>query len=85
MNRHIIHMKQNGVNPYKIAQAANYVFDYLDKEKFNLKEIEYLFSSMGVVMSNMTKKDPLRKVNEFNYSSCIEELFSSIAASNTKS
>lgn len=85
MDRHVMHMKAKGIDADRIGQAANHIFDYLSREKFSLMETQCLLSSMGLIMSDMTKKDPLRKVDEFNYSSCIESMFSCTAASNTES
>ena len=84
-NRQIARMKRNGVDPDKIKNANTFIFEYLCKEGFSLLEVEYLMSSMGCVMQELVKDDPLRKVAEFDYSSSVDHSFSCKAASNTKS
>ena len=83
--RQIVRMKMNGVDPNKIKNANTFIFEYLCKEGFSLLEVEYLMSSMGCVMQELVKDDPLRNVAEFDYSSSVDHSFSCKAASNTKS
>ncbi len=76
-------MKTEGVNPEKIRQACEYIFNYLSIEEFNLKEMDYLLTSMKNAVGIMTEGDPLRAVSGFNYSSSLKELFSDKASSKT--
>lgn len=78
-------MRVDGVDPEKIKQGLDYIFDYLKENKFSLLETKHLISSTGIITGKLTVKDPLRKVEEFDYLSCIESSFPSKAASNTKS
>lgn len=73
------------VDKEKIRKAEQHIFEYLDKEGFNLIETQYLLSSMGNILNNMKKNDPLRKIKNFDYSSSIEEVLTSNAISNTES
>lgn len=68
MNRQLMRMKADGIEPDKIKRACDYIFEYFEKEEFYLLEIEYLMNSMGLIMTDIVKDDPLRKVKEFNYS-----------------
>lgn len=68
-------MKTEGVNPEKIRQACEYIFNYLSIEEFNLKETDCLLTSMKNAVGIMTEGDPLRTVSGFNYSSSLKELF----------
>ncbi len=81
LERQIVRMKMNGVDPDKIKNANTFIFEYLCKEGFSLLEVEYLMSSMGCVMQELVKDDPLRKVAEFDYSSSVDHSFSCKAAS----
>ena len=85
MDREFIRMKAEGINTNKIRSACDYIFDYLNKERFSLLETEHLISSMGLIVNDMVKNDPLRKLEDFSYSASAESLFSFVAASNTKS
>lgn len=84
-NRELIRMKAEGIEVKKIEKACSDVFEYLDREGFSLLEIKYLISSMGLILADVVQNDPLRKIEEFNYSSSVACLFSSKAASNTTS
>ncbi len=85
MNRQLMRMKADGIEPDKIKRACDYIFEYFEKEEFYLLEIEYLMNSMGLIMADIVKDDPLRKVKEFNYSSSADRLFSCKADSSTTS
>ncbi len=85
MNRQCISMKSDGVEPSKIKRACEYIFEYLAKEEFTLIETKYLMSSMGHIMCDMVKDDPLRKIAEFNYLSSVTNSLSCCASSNTTS
>lgn len=85
LNREVVNMKAAGVELKKIEKACSYIYEYLNEEGFTLLEIKYLISSMRLVAADVVQKDPLRKIGEFSYSSSIDSLFSSEAASNTTS
>lgn len=85
MERIIHNMKCDGIDVQKIKESCEAVFTYMVKKNFSLKEAAALITAMGHICSKMTKNDPLREVQMFDYSSCIEDSFELRAASKTKS
>lgn len=85
MDRHLVRMRADGIDAKKIKKACDYIFKHLSEEEFCLLEIEHLMTSMGLIVSDMVKDDPLRKIADFSYSSSVDSVFSCEAASNTKS
>jgi hypothetical protein len=85
INRHSLRIKADGFDPNKIKKACDFIFRYLSEEEFCLLEMEHVMSSMGLILSDMLKDDPLRKIAEFGYSSSVDSVFSCKVASNTKS
>lgn len=85
MNRHSARIKADGLDPDKIKKACDFIFSHLNEEEFCLLEIQHLMTSMGLIVSDMVKDDPLRKIAEFGYSSSVDSVFSCKVASNTKS
>lgn len=69
----------------KIKQECEFIFKHLAEKDFSLLEIKYVMSSMGLVMSDIVEKDPLRKIVDFNYFSSVDHVFSLTAASKTES
>ena len=85
MQRQLIRIKADKIDPDKIKNACDHIFKYLADEEFRLLEVNHLISSMSFVLSNVTKNDPLRKLDGFDYSSSVKELFSCTADSNAQS
>ena len=85
MERFVANMKSEKIDIQKIKEACGFVFEYMKEYKFTLREVDALISSMGHISSKMTQNDPLREVQMFDYSSCIEDSFDFSAVSNTKS
>lgn len=81
MNRNVARMKADGIDPCRIKDACGHISSYLAKEGFCLLEAEYVLASMGLVLTDMVKDDPLRKMQQFDYSASVEDAFSSEAAS----
>lgn len=83
--RQLRDIKAAGVDLDKVRQGCENLFKYLDENEFSLMETKYLISSMGLIVEDIVKIDPLRKIAEFNYSSSVGNAFSCSAASNTTS
>ena len=84
-DRQLRNMKTAGVDVDKVRQGCEFLFKYLDERSFSLLETEYLMSSMGLIVEDIVKNDPLRKITEFDYSSSVGNTFSCNASSNTVS
>lgn len=68
--------KAKGIDLNKVQRGCEHIFKYLDTNEFSLLEIKYLMSSMGLVMEDIIKSDPLRKIADFDYSSSVGNVFS---------
>ncbi len=73
--------KADGIDIEKIRRACNNIFSCLEKEGFSIKETKLLISSMGHILNDMIKVDPLRKIEGLDYLSSSADLFSSNASS----
>lgn len=79
--RQFRYAKEEEVDLNKIQQGCEYIFTYLDKNGFSLLETRYLISSMGHILKDITRDDPLRRIAEFNYSASVGSAFSRTASS----
>lgn len=68
--------KEEGINLDKVQRGCEHIFRYLDEKGFSLLEAKYLMSSIGIIMDDITKFDPLRKIARFDYSSSVSNVFS---------
>lgn len=89
MNRIVSDMKQDGIEPKKLETTCKWIFRYLEAEKFNLKEIialnKIISHILGKVEESGRLENQLKEIGEYDYTSCIDNALSSVAASNTES
>ncbi len=78
-------LNEGEIDINKVRQGCEFIFRYFDESGFSLLELNYLMASMDLILDDITRKDPLRKIAEFNYSSSVGNVFSCTAASNAKS